>query len=337
MKFTTFSPLYIHSSGDVAFPDRSMNNSSILIVSDDEIVAKALYDYINANFRLDRVFTNENFNEALEAALNTPEHRVRRCNLALAVYNRGGCYVAQMGKSRVFQVRTTTCNVEYDSRAQVLDIYSSKAKVEQIGDLLTDDYLVLCSAEDVDEKAVKKILCKATLDDASKLAELETVVKKTRTSGNCPPAAIISHIERAKGGKNRKSPPALLKSLKYILYALIVAAIAGIVFWLVSSKPFAAMGNEEVSMSPEASVTDKAPNNAEYSHKIDSAAVIAEEEALARERLVADSIRAVNAKTKQAGKNEAEQIADEEIKVVHSQETTEPATTSEQQPQPAMP
>ncbi|MBQ4138111.1 MAG: hypothetical protein II592_01010, partial [Muribaculaceae bacterium] len=145
MKVKLDTPLYIENGRDVLLPSREQlgYDSQVFIACDDEIVARALANYINDEFNLDKAVTDEAFNAALDAALNTKDHRVKRCNLSVAIYNHGGCYVAQMGSSRVLQVRPEEQEIVYDSRSQVLDIYSSKAKVEQISDLQAGDYLLL--------------------------------------------------------------------------------------------------------------------------------------------------------------------------------------------------
>lgn len=327
MNFRLYTPVFLESDFDVILPGAENANSyPVYVACDDSIVAGAIYNYITSNCDLSKNFTSEDFNDALEDALNQPEHRVKKCNLALAVYSHAGCFVAQMGKSRVFQVRPETREIEYDSRAQVLDIYSSKAKVELIKDIKPNDYLFLCSAEDVDEKAVRKILCNDQKDDQAKLAEIAQVIKSLKTSGGNRPGAVLSHVEYVQGGGSGLSFMSGFK-VKYLLYALVFAGVAALGAWLVMTNPFAGMGSDDNnSINPDSLVTTKAPNRADTTYvkpPVDSLAMAAELDSLKKMQVTKNSIKMIEKKKAEALKKakaqaEAAKVNEEDIKEVHS-------------------
>ncbi len=263
MKVKLDTPIYIENGRDVLLPAREQlgYDSQVFIACDDEIVARALASYINDEFNLDKAVTDEAFNAALDAALNTKDHRVKRCNLSVAIYNHGGCYVAQMGSSRVLQVRPEEQEIVYDSRSQVLDIYSSKAKVEQIGDLQAGDYLLLTTAEMIDYRAIKRILSNPDKDDEQKMSLIADALKTAKTTANVTPAAILNHIDEVEGRRRSFSAPGA-KTMKYLLYLVIAAVLAGAAYYLIKNNPFAGMGGDDGDKIDTASmITTKAPTD----------------------------------------------------------------------------
>lgn len=264
MKVKLDTPLYIENGRDVLLPSREQlgYDSKVFIACDDEIVARALANYINDEFNLDKAVTDEAFNAALDAALNTKDHRVKRCNLSVAIYNHGGCYVAQMGSSRVLQVRPEEQEIVYDSRSQVLDIYSSKAKVEQISDLQAGDYLLLTTAEMIDYRAIKRILSNPDKDDEQKMNLIADALKTAKTTANVTPAAILNHIEEVEGRRRGISAPGA-KTMKYLLYLVILAAVAGAAYYFITNNPFAGMGGDgdDAKIDTASMIDTKAPSD----------------------------------------------------------------------------
>lgn len=292
MKIKLYAPLVIHSDHDVVLPasDQPLaGDHAILIACDDERVASELYSHISSNCDLAKAFAHEEFKAALNHALNCPDHRVRSCNLAMAVVSRAGCLVAQMGKSRVLQVRPSTQEIEYDSRAQVLDIYSSKAKVELIKDLRAGDYIVLCTAENIEVKAVRKTMCDAGKDDHAKLADIAQILKPSKTDGGHTPALAFARVEEAQGGGASMPSFAFIKP-KRMLYALLAAAVVGAATWVLTANPFSDTGHH-ATVDPDSLVTDKAPDHAKISFAVDSAALKAKRDSLAGVQLKKDSLR----------------------------------------------
>lgn len=344
MKFKIFSSQFINSDHDVIIPsdDQSMSEYPVYMVCDDEIVANALYNYITSNINLDKNVTSEDFNDALDHALNTPEHRVKRCNLALAMYNHGGCFVAQMGKTRVLQVRPTTQEIEYDSRAQVLDIYSSKAKVELIKDLKADDYILLCSAENIDEKAIRKTLCNVDKDDHAKIDEVGRIVGKVKTVGGAVPAVVMNHVEESSGtGASLNLSFLSGFKIKYLGYVLLIAVVALLVVGAVKYLPDFFGGKGDTTVDPEVSISTTPSHDADVTYVKDSLLIKAEQDSLKRaalkadsirkaQRLKADSIKAVAAKRRAEAAKKLNSVQNEEIKEVHSEPQPEAKPASEQ-------
>lgn len=104
--------------------------------------------------------------EALDHALRIDNQRVK-CNLSLLLVHTGGALAMQMGEGRVFQVRRKRAEVLYDSRNQVLDIYSTNAKVAQLTDVKAGDTLVVTAAGRFLVDDVARLLCdkEMTTDD----------------------------------------------------------------------------------------------------------------------------------------------------------------------------
>lgn len=333
MNFRLYTPLFLESDVDAVLPGAgNAGGYPVYIACDDPIVAGALYSYITTNFDLSKNFTGDNFNEALEEALNQPEHRVKKCNLALAIYNRAGCLVAQMGKSRVIQVSQETGEIEYDSMAQVLDIYSSKAKVELIRIVKPGDYLLLCSAESFDAKVIRKILTDRDKDDKAKLAGIAEALKATKTSGGNKPGVVLSQVEHVQGAGGGKP---LMKGFraKYLLYLLLVA-VAGAAVWLVMNNPFVGVGNDESNtVNPDSLVTTKAPNRADTTYVKPPVDTLSVENGLNVDKkpFSTDSVRRQRvAEARKKAKVEAEAARDlyDEIEEVHS--APSPARTLEE-------
>ena len=324
MNIKLYSPLFIKSDSDTILPaGESAGAQSLFLVCDDDIVAHALYDYIISHFDLNKEFSHEQFNEALEESLNSPEHRVKTCNLALVAYSSAGCFVAQMGKSRVLQVCPETGDIEYDSRAQVLDIYSSKARVELIKEVRQGDYIMLCSAEDIDAKAMRKVLCNEVKDDNAKMSNIAQAIKRVKTSSGDSPAVVLNRVEQVNGGAVSLAFMKKMK-IKYFVNALIACVVVAVGMWLLTN-PFASNDAQvDTTVPADSLVTTKAPNRADTTYvkpPIDSLAVAAQLDSLKRVQFQKDSARLVAKKKADALKKAQQQAAvvrDEDIKVVHS-------------------
>ena len=329
MKVKLDTPIYIENGRDVLLPAREQlgYDSQVFIASDDEIVARALASYINDEFNLDKAVTDQLFNEALDAALNTKDHRVKRCNLSVAIYNHGGCYVAQMGSSRVLQVRPSTQEIVYDSRSQVLDIYSSKAKVEQIGDIQAGDYFLLTTAEMIDYRAIKRILSDPDKDDEQKMNLIADALKTAKTTSNVTPAAILNHIDEVEGRRRSISAPGA-KTMKYLLYLVIAAVLAGAAYYLIKNNPFAGTGGDdnEDKIDTASMITTKAPSEVDLvvtteqaAETVDTASTELTPEQLEAKKLkeAADKAKAEKEKAERERRQEANIYKDIKVEPSH--------------------
>lgn len=323
MKVKLDTPLYIENGSDVLLPSREQMgyDSQVFIACDDDIVARALADHINNEFNLNKAVTDDAFNAALDVALNTEGHRVKRCNLALAIYNAGGCYVAQMGSSRVLQVRPDEQEIVYDSRSQVLDIYSSKAKVEQINDLKAGDYLLLSTAEMIDYRAIKRILSNPDKSDEQKLSLIADSLKTAKTTANVTPAAILNRIDEVEGRRPSINIPGA-KILKTLLYLLVAAVVAGAVYYLINNNPFAGSGSNdgEAPLDTANLITTKAPNDVDLVVTTEKAPVEAdtssteltpEQIAAKKQKEAADKAKAEQEKAERAKQQASDNIYNE--------------------------
>lgn len=344
MKFRFFSPVYLESNADVVLPSAADADytTRVFVAGDDPIVAQALYDHITSNIDVNRSVSNDDFNEALDAALNTEGHRVKKCNLAVAIYNSAGCFVAQMGRSRVLQYRPSEQEFLYDSMKQVLDIYSSKAKVEQIRDFAAGDFLLLCTAEGFEPRNLKKILNDEATDDHTKATLIAPLFKSVKTSGGNVPAMVITHIEACSGSH---AAPSIRVKPAHVLYGLLACAVIALVAWIIAANPFAGLIQPaDTTVNPDSLVTTKAPHQADttfVSAPVDSLALKAEQDSIknaaALKAHVLDSLKAAKAKRDALKAKEKaaepEPTDQSEIKEVHSEPApAEPAPTTTEEP-----
>ncbi len=179
MNFSLSYHSSIKNDGELYFTpsstDGSQLNSPLLIVMcNDSALGEELQSIVASRLAQTGCITPNEFNDALDKAIRASSRPVRNCDLAFAAFHKKGCLVAQMGTSRILQLRKD--NVEYDSRDQVLDIYSSKAKVEQIYDIKPGDYLAISATERLNpQKALTAIFNDEATDDAQRLRAFTAV------------------------------------------------------------------------------------------------------------------------------------------------------------------
>ena len=258
MKFTLTTEQY--SNTNIVILPNGNTDSNIQLICDDSVVATEIYNEILTNYNLEKSFTSEDFNEVFEHASQVSSQKAKKCNLALAVYNQAGCFVAQMGNTRILQIRPVAQEILYDSRSQVFDIYSSKAKVELLKDYKAGDYLMLYSIEDVDEKAVRKTICNLVSDHDAKVKEIGQSIKKVKDANGENPAVILTLAQEV------KSTMLSFDTIKpkYIGYGVagVVALILAI--WLICAVASSgSSGSSENVVSEDTLVTDKSPNLAD--------------------------------------------------------------------------
>ncbi len=205
-------------------PDgHTQSGSPLLIVACSDIdVGEKLQSLVAARLDTTGNITPNDFNDALDKALSGCNGAaVRKLTLAFAAFHKRGCLVAQMGNSRILQLRRGS--IEYDSRDQVLDIYSSKAKVEQLYDIKAGDYLAITLVEKFNaQKALSSIFNDPDADDGQRLQNFTAAVKGSNaTVGE---TAIVG-VEAVTG----MNPLANIRDLNAKWFLLAFALLAAII------------------------------------------------------------------------------------------------------------
>ena len=161
MRIEIEKPLFYKRKGDYMLPESSEMSaeSKLFITSNDARFAGALAEAVNEKLANRRNIDVEEINSIIDDCLNADGNRDCRLDVAMLLFNRAGCLAVQMGKCRVMHIGASREEVCYDSRDQVLDIFSNKARVMQITSARHGDFFIATLAQrcDVNEvvKAVK--------------------------------------------------------------------------------------------------------------------------------------------------------------------------------------
>ncbi len=198
-------------------------SSPLLIVACSDIAVGEKLRYIVAT-QLDATgnISPNDFNDALDKALSDCNGAaVRKLTLAFAAFHKRGCLVAQMGNSRILLLRKS--GIEYDSRDQVLDIYSSKAKVEQIYDIKAGDYLAISLVEKFNaQKVLSSIFNDTDANDEQRLLNFTSTVKGSNETVD---ETAIVRVETVAG----MNPLANIRDLNAKWFMLAFALLAAII------------------------------------------------------------------------------------------------------------
>lgn len=304
MDFKSYNTLYINGQKAAIQPESG--ESRLYVLSDDAQVAHALYAQLTEHVNFKKAVPVEEFNQLLNEVLDNPQHRVKRCNLALVMLTGGGAFVAQMGKARVLQVRED--EIPYDSMGQILDIYSAKARVSNLTDVKPDDYFLLTSAEDFDAKQTRKILTKAGKNDDDKANELIPALRGQAHGSNADEvAAVLLHVNDVSGGASGASL-GFLSGIKpkHVGYTILAVAVVGVAAWLFTAKPF---GEWSIGGSNDStSVSTDSPNN-QYDI-VDERQMIKDSlQRVAQAKAAQDSLKLIQAKNDSINAVKAKEMA----------------------------
>lgn len=226
----------------------------IYIVSNNQTLANEVYNEIITSYDLKKNFTTEDFNEVTDHLSSESKLQLRKADFLLVVYNAAGCFIAQSGKTRAIQVRPDEQEIVFDSRNLVLDIYSSKTKVNQLNDYKEGDIILLSSAENIDASSVKRVLVNPALSFSDKADKLKDLKELTNSS---------YILVDANNVESTFSFDALKKiKFKYIGYFLLVCAIAAVVAWAIANNPLKGADDGAV-VDEDTIVTVNSNNNAE--------------------------------------------------------------------------
>lgn len=230
------------------------NRNNVYIVSSNQTLANEVYNEIITSYDLKKNFTTEDFNETVDHLSNESKSQLSKADFLLVVYNAAGCFIAQSGKTRAIQVRPNEQEIVFDSRNLVLDIYSSKTKVNQLTDYKQGDIILLSSLENVDASSVKRVLSNPALSFSDKAEKLKGIKELTNSS---------YILVNANSVESTFSFDVLKKiKLKYVGYFLLVCAIIAVVAWAIVNNPL--KGSDDGAVVDEDTiVTVNSNNNAE--------------------------------------------------------------------------
>lgn len=230
------------------------NRNYIYVLSNNQTLASEVYNEIITSYNLNKHFTTDDFNEVIDQLSGDCRAVFKKSDFLLAVYNAGGCFIAQTGKTRAIQVRPDDQEIVFDSRNLVLDIYNSKARVSQLTDYKQGDLLLLCSQEDIDAKAIRRILSNPELSTQAKNDQL---MQMKELANACH---VLINATNVKASFSLS----LLKKIrfKYVAYALLICAIAGVVTWMVTCNPFKG-GDDATVVDEDTLVSVNSPHNAD--------------------------------------------------------------------------
>lgn len=252
--------IYNHKGmSDYSILPSEENRNYIYILSNNQTLASEVYNEIITSYNLNKHFTTDDFNEVIDQLSGDCRAEFKKSDFLLAVYNAGGCFIAQTGKTRAIQVRPDDQEIVFDSRNLVLDIYNSKARVSQLTDYKQGDLLLLCSQEDIDAKAIRRILSNPELSTQAKNDQL----KQMKELANA--CYVLINATNVKASFSLS----LLKKIrfKYVAYALLICAIAGVVAWMVTCNPFKG-GDDATVVDEDTLVSVNSPHNADTTVKV---------------------------------------------------------------------
>ena len=230
MRIDIEKPLYYKRKGDYMLPDSSEMSaeSKLFVTSNDERFAGALAAAINEKLANKRNIDVEEINSIIDDCLNADGNRDCRLDVALLLFNRAGCLAVQMGKCRVIHIGTSREEVCYDSRDQVLDTYSNKARVMQITSARHGDFLIATLAERCDVGEVVKAAANTDGDSEQRADDILRLLKNPQGDA---PSSIMLRVSSASGSARGGV------SKRLLLWLVGIAAIVGAVAALYSAMP----------------------------------------------------------------------------------------------------
>lgn len=247
--------IYNHKGmSDYSILPSEENRNYIYVLSNNQTLASEVYNEIITSYNLNKHFTTDDFNEVIDHLSGDCRAEFKKSDFLLVVFNAGGCFIAQTGKTRAIQVRPDDQEIVFDSRNLVLDIYNSKARVSQLTDYKQGDLLLLCSQEDIDAKAIRRILSNPELSTQAKNDQL----KQMKELANA--CHVLINATNVKASFSLS----LLKKIrfKYVAYALLICAIAGVVAWMVTCNPLKG-GDDATVVDEDTLVSVNSPHNAD--------------------------------------------------------------------------
>ena len=221
MRIEIEKPLFYKRKGDYMLPDSSEMSaeSKLFITSNDARFAGALAEAVNEKLANRRNIDVEEINSIIDDCLNADGNRDCRLDVAMLLFNRAGCLAVQMGKCRVMHIGASREEVCYDSRDQVLDIFSNKARVMQITSARHGDFFIATLAQRCDVNEVVKAAANADADSEQRADAILHLLKDPQGDS---PSSIMLRVASASGSSRAGVSKRLL--LWIVGLAAIIAA-----------------------------------------------------------------------------------------------------------------
>lgn len=227
-------------------------DTTIAISCSNDEVKTNLTERIGQHLSEKRDISEQTLNELLDEALlvtggdkSGVKKRLKDCNLSMMLIHSKGVKVMQMGEGRILQVRPHEKIALYDSRDQVLDIYTSHAKVMELTDILSGDYFLMTTKSRIDMKKVVATLCDSTIGDDQKYEAIEPLLDDESSM-------LIQHVDRVEGNTGFTLPD-LDKKWKTVIGLLAAVVIALAAFSFLPKCEFKSAPENEVSTESETS------------------------------------------------------------------------------------
>lgn len=207
-------------------PDTVTIDDKLFIVGDNDELAQSIIQGINDLLNSKRSISVDELNTIIDELLTQGGPKLATSSLALVLLNRKGALVLQLGKSRVLHVSTNANEIAYDSRNHILDTYSSKARIQQISDIQSDDILLITLSDMVDTQALLQMSADADFNNEQFQSSLTTMLSKHRTEA---PASYILQFKGSAGMVSNMTNRIKDVNWKWMILYLLLAGIIGLV------------------------------------------------------------------------------------------------------------
>lgn len=256
MKYKLAKPLSIYKIGartnqeDAIFPKlgEATENDRLFILCDgmggheagevaSQAVCQVMSDHILSQVGAEDVFTEDMFDEALQAAYdsldekdNADADKKMGTTMTFVKFHAGGCMVAHIGDSRIYHIRPSEKKILYVSRdhSLVRDLYElgeitweemktskqkniitramqphqekrAKADVRNFSDIRPGDYFFMCSDGMLEEMEDENLLNILSDDNTSDEEKVHILTEVSKDSHDNHSAHII-HVLEVEGG-----------------------------------------------------------------------------------------------------------------------------------------
>lgn len=269
MKYKLAKPLSIYKKGartnqeDAIFPKQgeATENDRLFILCDgmggheagevaSQAVCQTMSDHILSQGNAEGVFTEDMFNDALQAAYDSLDEKDRAedgkkmgTTMTFVKFHAGGCMVAHIGDSRIYHIRPSEKEILYVSRdhSLVRDLYElgeitweemktskqkniitramqphqpkrAKADVRNITDIRPGDYFFMCSDGMLEEMEDNNLLNILSDDKTSDEEKVYILTEVSKDSRDNHSAHLI-HVLEVEGGEQEPASDTFSESV----------------------------------------------------------------------------------------------------------------------------
>lgn len=269
MKYKLAKPLSIYKKGartnqeDAIFPKlgEATENDRLFILCDgmggheagevaSQAVCQTMSDHILSQGNAEGVFTEDMFNDALQAAYDSLDEKDRAedgkkmgTTMTFVKFHAGGCMVAHIGDSRIYHIRPSEKEILYVSRdhSLVRDLYElgeitweemktskqkniitramqphqakrARADVRNISDIRPGDYFFMCSDGMLEEMEDNNLLNILSDDKTSDEEKVYILTEVSKDSRDNHSAHLI-HVLEVEGGEQEPASDTFSESV----------------------------------------------------------------------------------------------------------------------------